>query len=431
MSTNIQIDVVLQRLQEQASQVLGQNRQERQEREDVQLQGQRNQTTLENRQTLLAASATGSQQTPANDLRRRSADAHSAVPDTYKKRRPAAQRLQTGWGLWTADWLAIAKDGEVEVVSSTGNTELKEYRYVEAKDLRLLASVQSDKPTDTPAVTGSFPQSGYVYSAPTNSTSAQLGGLQYAGYNGGEFAGATFSGGSYYFTQAPVISSKNGVLYGVQRHAITYTNTPWTRLISGPVSSNGVTTSYLYLYFRFNTKTGKLDLRSDTASFNASISTPELRAPYVEGGSVWAEKYAQNAFNGDPSLALRSLGYYGDYHIKGNSASFLRINFEGSSSYYNLYSRDWRSLWNRGEDLAWITFPFTATSDEGLKAELEAHLSETPAAPFTVTRAFATQSEIDAYTDLANGVINQILPTGGDQFWNPTGPYLYPLLPPP
>jgi hypothetical protein len=352
-------------------------------------------------------------------------------PDTSISRRPSAQRSGLGWGLWTADWLATSRAGEVEVVGSTGNTELKDYLYIEAKDLRLLASNQSNKPTDTPVVTGSFPQAGYVYSAPTNSTSALLGGLQYAGYNGGEFAGATFSGGNYFFTQAPVVSSNTGVLYGVQRHAVTYTNTPWTRLISGPVSPNGVTTSYLYLYFKFNTKTGKVDLRSDTASFTAEIATPELRAPYVEGGAIWAAKYAENAFVGDPSLSLRELGYYGDYHIKNGTASFLRLNPVDSSVYFNLFSRDVRSLWNMGSQLAWITLPITASTPAALKAELETFLVSSPPSPFTRTPALKSQAEIDDYNALSSAVINSILPSGGDQFWSPTGPHLYPLFTPP
>jgi hypothetical protein len=428
MSTRIQIDVVLQRLQEQARQVLGQNREERQEREEGLPQGQ--QVIVEQRRAdalALSESDNASASPTLTAKRRQSAERHSAVPDPYQKRRPAAQRQRTGWGLWTADWLAPERSGLV----TTSDGVSRVYRYIEAKDLRFLASKQSDKPLNTPAVAGSFPQASYIYTAPTTSTSAQVGGLEFAGYNGGEFAGATFTGGSYFFTQAPVISSKDGILYGVQRHSITFTNTPWTRLISGPVSPNGVTTSYLYVYFRFDTKTGKVELRSDTAGFTAAISTVELRAPYVEGGSVWAEKYAQNAFAGDPSLELRAFGYYGDYHIRGNRASFLRLNPEGSSRFYNLYNSPFRSLWNRGQDLTWLTFELSSSGGAALKAELEGYLTDAPVAPFTETPAFTTQAELDTYTTLATAVINQILPTGGDQFWNPTGPFLYPLLPPP
>jgi hypothetical protein len=88
MSTNIQIDVVLQRLQEQAKQVLGQNRSERQEREEAQLQAQ--QATQAEDQAAGNATRTAPQTLAAQ--RTAAADEHSAVPDTYKKRRPAAQR---------------------------------------------------------------------------------------------------------------------------------------------------------------------------------------------------------------------------------------------------------------------------------------------------------------------------------------------------
>ncbi|MGA0806706.1 MAG: hypothetical protein ACO3PV_09375 [Pseudohongiellaceae bacterium] len=89
MSTNIQIDVVLQRLQEQARQVLGQNRSERQEREEA-LQQQ--QTGRSANQQSDAVGVGAPQQFPLVQQRADSAREHSGVPDLYKKRRIAAQR---------------------------------------------------------------------------------------------------------------------------------------------------------------------------------------------------------------------------------------------------------------------------------------------------------------------------------------------------
>ena len=91
MSTNIQIDVVLQRLQSQAQQTQGQNSQERQEREDSLVFG--DQTQRDARSDLIARSQ--KEQSLAKQ-RAKAAEQHSSVPDPYKKRRPAAQRQEEG-----------------------------------------------------------------------------------------------------------------------------------------------------------------------------------------------------------------------------------------------------------------------------------------------------------------------------------------------
>lgn len=94
MSTNIQIDVVLQRLQDQSKQTQAQNRQERQDREDA---NRPSASQLTSKTTAPAAATPQASQrellSNLAELRRQSADQHSSAPDTYKKRRPAAQRL--------------------------------------------------------------------------------------------------------------------------------------------------------------------------------------------------------------------------------------------------------------------------------------------------------------------------------------------------
>lgn len=92
MSTNITIDVLLQRLKQVSDQTTEQNRAERLEREDALQQEQRDTTTTSRSQSLLALQSTRQGQSALEDSRTRSAAEHSGVPDLYKKRRPAAQR---------------------------------------------------------------------------------------------------------------------------------------------------------------------------------------------------------------------------------------------------------------------------------------------------------------------------------------------------
>jgi len=228
------------------------------------------------------------------------------------------------------------------------------------------------------------------------------------------------------------MSSSNGFLYGVQRHSIRVINTPWERVLLGTESPNGATTQFIYVYFKYNTNNGSLDVRYDSASFTTASTTPTDASPYLEGGAIWASKYAANAFAGDPSLSLRELGYYGDYHVKNGAASFLRFNPTDSPVYQNLFSRGTtRTLWNWGQEFVWITFPLTASTPAAIKTELDSFLSEIPTAPFTTTPALKSQAEIDEYKALSSAAVYSLFPSGDDQFWNSTGPYLYPLFTPP
>lgn len=104
MSTNITIDVVLQRLKQLSDQVTGQNRAERQEREEALLQPGPSTRTQRQSQTVLLASSGRTSESAGEQVRARSAAEHSGVPDLYKKRRPAAQRDQQTLVPFALNW---------------------------------------------------------------------------------------------------------------------------------------------------------------------------------------------------------------------------------------------------------------------------------------------------------------------------------------
>lgn len=418
MSTNIRVDVTLQRLQNQSRQATEQNRSDKQQREQA----------LESSGLAITAADAAAVGTTVEARAVESTGARARSP--FEVRRPAAQRLATTWALWTADWLGLTREGGTGIFDGNGDQYV--YRYFDAKDLNFLFAKQTSRPTDLPETSLSIAQPSYVYSATTSvprTTDSNCGGRNYIGSNGGMFANETFVPG-FHYTQAPVVASSQGVLYGVQRHSVAYTNLPWSRELSGPTSSNGVTREYLYVYFRFNARTAKLDVRTDSTTYTTTTGSIDV-SPYVEGGSVWADKYLQNAFSGDPSLALRAIGYYGDYHLQSGRASFLRRHAAGSSVYSNLYSSISRVLWDQGDLLQWITFDVDEVDPADLKIALETCLEEVPSQAFEATPAFKTQAELDHYNELSLAVVDRLLPTGEDQFYAPTGPYLYPLLLPP
>lgn len=426
MSTNIRVDVTLQRLQQQLLQSIEQNRTEKAEREQ-----QSQQTTAA--RSVPQTPATAGQALPNALSSRDPRDATGVFREApFNQRRPAAQRDTAGWGLWTADWLAPFRSASTGIPRPGGGTF--SYTYIEAKDLQFLKSLQKDDPATEPTASLVFPQNAFVVS--TNGgvlgNSSNHGNLPVI-TQAGEFAGEPYIGGNFYFTQAPVVSSANGVLFGVQRHSYGQINTPWTRsATTGVIPGNGTTYNYLYVFFRFDTGSGKLETRSTTASLTYDTSTgPADLSPYVEGGSIWAEKYAENAYSGDPSLAVRELGYYGDYHVTGSTAKFLRYNPTGSNLFFNLTSLNSRLLWNTGAELKWLAFPISYENPEELKLELDACLAETPVRTYTAAPAFSKQADIDKYNVLSTAVKDSTLPTNGDQFWSPTGPFVYPLVPPP
>lgn len=95
MSTNIQIDVLLQRLKQVSDQTAQQNRSEKQDREDALLLEQQQGDTAQQGQTVFDLNPR-QPLSAIEQLKAQSAAERSSVPDLYKKKRPAAQRLTTG-----------------------------------------------------------------------------------------------------------------------------------------------------------------------------------------------------------------------------------------------------------------------------------------------------------------------------------------------
>jgi len=430
VSTNIRIDVLLRRLTQQASDVVFQNRQAKEEREAAALQSaQASQTPEES----VVGEINGKSFT-VNQKRQQSAKRHSAVPDTYRKRKPAAQRSGSGWGILSYDWLAIIGIGDTGILAPSGATFT--YPFINSKDLNLLLSTSKTNVSSPYNEVSAYPQNAFVLEragAGNFSSSANHNNLPII-LRAGEFAGAPYIGGNYYFTQAPVVASNNTTLYGVFRHSVGQINTPWQANQNGffTYSVNGLTYNYTYVYFRFNTVSGALDLRTSSISYNVpQDGTISNFAPYVEGGGIWAEQYEANAFPGDPSVELRKLGYYGDYHIRGRKAYMLRQRF--SDTYYEpLSGLNSRILWNRGGSLKWLIFDLeSAVGDTAaLKAELDQCVPVIPLKSYTVIDAFTSQADIDKYNELSTAVVDDILPTGADEYWTPTGPFVYPMLTP-
>lgn len=97
MSTNIQIDVLLQRLKQVSDQTAQQNRSEKQDREDALLLEQQQGESSDPLQLGFVPESNPRQQlSPLEQLRAQDAAERSSVPALYKKKRPAAQRLSVG-----------------------------------------------------------------------------------------------------------------------------------------------------------------------------------------------------------------------------------------------------------------------------------------------------------------------------------------------
>ncbi len=430
MTTNIRIDVLLRRLTQQVSDVVFQNRQAKEERESATLQS----TQAGQAPTESVVGEINGKTLTVKETREQSAKQHSAVPDTYKQRRPAAQRSGSGWGILSYDWLAITGVGDTGIANPSGGTFI--YQLINSKDLRLLLSTSKTAVSSPYRQASAYPQNAFALEragAGVSSNSTNHNNLRII-LRAGEFAGVAYGGGNYYFTQAPVVASSNTILYGVFRHSIGQINTPWQGNQNGyfTYSVNGLTYNYTYVYFRFDTVSGALDLKSASVSYDVPQNgTITNFAPYVEGGSVWAAQYEANAFPGDPSVNLRKLGYYGDCHIRGRKAYMLRYRLT-DTFYEPLSALNSRVLWNKGDTLKWLVFDLSSSISDtaALKAELDQCVPTIPSKPYTVEDAFTRQADIDKFNQLSSAVVADILPTGDDQYWSPTGPFTYPMLTP-
>lgn len=141
----------------------------------------------------------------------------------------------------------------------------------------------------------------------------------------------------------PVVCVQGDVVYGVSRLTYEDVRSPWGGRFARPnatppynpdyfVSSPAGTTQYNYLTY-FTGKVNGGQMRVKQVLYTAHnpqtpgvplVPMPEFRT-YWEGGSGWAKAYVDNAFPGDPSVAVRALGYSGEYRVKGNQATFTRV----------------------------------------------------------------------------------------------------------
>ena len=164
MSTNIQIDVVLQRLKEQAKEVLEQNQQERQQRESQRSIPQ----SVEQIKSDLRASYDRGLKALA-DLRSDSADKHSNVPDPYKKRRPAAQRQDEGSTIgvqYTTQTIPAAPAGTFRLTVGIPGLAQK----VVVNTLEPSGATASNQPTFTDTSSGAESVLGFLTTTATSYT---------------------------------------------------------------------------------------------------------------------------------------------------------------------------------------------------------------------------------------------------------------------
>lgn len=348
----------------------------------------------------------------------------NGVPSNQLTREVSAQRGGSLWGLWSHGWMAQVSVGDTGIAQPGGGTFI--YSYLESGNLRFYSNRQNDSTNNPLKLTTSFPQG----SSLLNSTGGTLGNS--SNHNNLPIISNPFNTSYTWYTRAPIVASANNTLYGVQTHFYSKVNTPWSRTVADQViPGNGVTYTYIYVYFRFNSKSGKLDYTSETVEFtNDPFTSVVDLTPYQEGGSVWAQKYAANSFSGDPSISLRSLGYAGDYHVKGSTAQFLRYN-SSNFFYFNLQSNNARQLWSKGAELVWVSFPISYNNLGELKTELEDCLAEQLTRTHTIKAAFDGQKQQNQYNALSQAVRDEIVANAGDSFYTPTGPYVYPLVTPP
>lgn len=440
MSTNIQIDVVLQRLQEQARQVLGQNRSERQEREDAQLEGQRNRSTRESPQTLGAASATGSQQTPAGELRQRSADEHSAVPDTYKKRRPAANRNQNGLTAFSISWKGefsgglsanplITLLGSYEVFGSGIRYDTLATRYSGLRHLapspirfaaatRLVSVIEEERnqawasAVSTCRTTASTTTDGFTdgdscsYSLteqfqnyyPTAAKNTITAGVPYV-----EFATPpSVSGavGPVSYTPATTlltVDQAGTIFLTVRLPNAPQVLTPYDRVdfenagypINSIIHNSRVDFDYSYAYDPWPGLASFMYVKEVKRYLFMRVTAKKVDSKIVQmpDGAELADFYAANLYAEDPSTAVRAIGYFGEYRVSGSTARFVRLKSDTgdySSFPYNFlqaFTVDTPvPVLDDGyvfEELSYSLTPWTTASQ--LKSQLDALSASNPA----------------------------------------------------
>jgi hypothetical protein len=313
MSTNIQIDVVLQRLQKQANQARDQNRTERQDREDTYQQGLIESRSNGDTSSLMLRS--DRLRSSVADQRKQSADAHSDVPDTYKQRKPAAQRFGGLW-FYCRDW--VSRVHRVWVSGPASGNELNYYDVHDASTVRHYLSSVSSPNTERELYTNTVPEHLFKYGGAWD----VVPGLQFMNIA---------TGGPRDFVEPPIYACAGGYIYGVARHTECWTTTPLTDDFTGdPVCTWDC--RHYYVFFKINATAGTA--QSKVVQENSSSTTIsgwgpgyEDLLPWQAGGIEWRRIYADNAYAGDPSVSLRQQGYTGQYQVKNGKAYFAMINF--------------------------------------------------------------------------------------------------------
>lgn len=334
MSTNIKIDVVLRRLQEQAKQALGQNRAEREEREEVLL---REQQRSDQRSTQVIVFNTNTEITERRlgfpeELRKSSAEEHSDVPDLYKRRRPGAQRtpgelIAFAASGFNSSFVPTLKVYPPPSLYPAYPNEITETAWVQVQ-AGVLRFVVGETILEVPVDTYS---TGFSYRLSSNKqilirawNITRDGGFPPVG----EMEQFDTFGGRYRAPREPMVSSSGRVVWLVWQYRLDFASSYGTGVDRfGVVFSRG---AYQYtnriLFVRYDTRTGETEQK--LVSYDQFATTAEFRAIYL-----------QSCFEDDPSKELRANGYRYEYNVKNGTAYFLRALDEDRLAYNYPYSQ--------------------------------------------------------------------------------------------
>lgn len=348
--------------------------------------------------------------------------ADKGLPLSTYQRDPAAHRHPASkFAYWISGWAAPSNTGQS--VWDPINNRWFLYRYIDAKPALFYGASSSG--AASPQNLG-IQHDSDVYDA-SQGTAADHGGRNYIIRTRG-FGGISTVGQSFFFTEAPVMASTDRALFGVQRHSWGIIGPNW-QATTIQVSGGPVNFYYHYIFFRHDLSSGKTQIKSVVKTQAYPSVTAYDHAAYVEGGSQWVDAYMANAFSDDPSTNVRALGYYGEYHVRGSKAWSLRLNGIGSISYNLLTSQAVaRALWGRASELQWLAFDVSYTDATSLKIALEANdVVTVPTGSVKRVPALSLPHQ-DQYNTGSQAAISPYLQSS---YWNPTGPYLYPLISPP
>ncbi len=319
MSTNIQIDVLLQRLKQVSDQTAQQNRNEKQDREDALLLQQKQQgdlsAVLQESQDLSSRKALS----PLEQLRAQDALERSSVPDLYNKKRPGAQRstnniafVASGFNSTITDNLVSYGPPSLYPLYPNEFTETA-WRQVAAGELRFVVGSKNPKKFSEQIQSYS---TGFAWRLASNQQ------IIFRAWNytrDGSFPPVAEMllrdsfGGRYLAPREPMVTSLGGVLWLTWQYRVDLATA--YGLDQDQFNVSFTQGAYAYdnkiLFVRYDTRTGALKKKVHVYSQFAASST-------------FASRYLANCFEDDPAKQLRALGYRREYHVKGSKAFFLR-----------------------------------------------------------------------------------------------------------